>query len=241
MKKAEVQNLKSPDFFVSTSDKLFNFIEHHFKVVVSLVGLVLIVSVSMVSYTYIKSSQEQKAAEALYAPEASLRKLQVESKAPTAAKTPPDYAKDYAPLVAKIKAEISAHADTKAALVSSLNLAYLLAEQAQFADALTVLDLPKYRPTKGDILEGFWYMHRGLMLLENQKYEAATEAYQAVLSSPELKPFHPESLLKMGVSLGLKGESAKARETYERLGREFPESEASATAQQYLRLLELKK
>jgi TolA-binding protein len=47
-------------------------------------------------------------------------------------------------------------------------------------------------------------------------------------------------MLKLGMSYEMKGEAEKARQTYEKLGREFPDSEASSSALQYLRLLDLK-
>ena len=259
--KMDKEALKGPDIFISTSDKVFEFVERHFKTYAAILCLILVIGIGYVAYGYVLASQEQHAAEALYLPEGALKKVAsdrsearskkmldlVNSKDPKKAKManledaqPIDYSKDYAPLVAKVKTEISSHASTKAAMVSALNLAFFLLEQKQFGEALAVLDLPKYQPGKGDTLEGFWLMHRGLVYLENQKPDEALAAYQSVVNSPSLKAFHPESLLKLGVCYDLKGNNDKARETFERLGREFPETEASATAQQYLRLLDLK-
>jgi predicted negative regulator of RcsB-dependent stress response len=259
--KMDKEMLKNTDIFISTSDKIFEFIERHFKTFTAILCLILVIAIGYVGYGYVLSSQERHAAEALYQPEAALKKVfsdrsearskkmldLANSKALDKAKIakledvqPIDYSKDYAPLVDKVKTEIANHASTKAAMVSALNLAFFLLEQKQFSEALAVLDLPKYQPGKGDTLEGFWLMHRGLVYLENQKPDEALAAYQTVVNSPALKVFHPESLLKLGVCYDLKGNNDKARETFEKLGREFPETEASATAQQYLRLLDLK-
>jgi predicted negative regulator of RcsB-dependent stress response len=262
-KKIDKAMLKSPDLFISTSDKVLNFIEEHIKTVGAIASVLILLSVGYVTAGYLNSRKEQKAAEALYGPEAVLKKAEADVRDERAKKTqallgdktkkaakakevkvdenlrPVDFAKDYAPAVEKIKAAIKANAGTKAAMVSALNLSYFLSQQQQFAEALDVLNIPTYHPGNSDLLGGFYLMHRGVMLLENNQVEPAIEAYQSVLSSESLAIFHPEAQLKLGVAYELKGDAAKAREAYEKVGRQFPDTEASSAAQQYIRLLEL--
>lgn len=263
--KIDKDMLKNPDIFVSTSDKIFEYAEKHFKTVATIFVLVVVAGVGYVAYGYVVASQEQKAAEALYLPEAALKKSegtvrderakQMQQLAATGDKAkdktkkvgpasgenlrPVDYAKDFAPNVAAVKSAIVAHASSKAAMVSALNLSYFLTQQKQYSEALAVLDLPKYHPSTTELLGGFWLMHRGMILLENSQVEPAMESYESILKASTLKPFHPEALLKLGLCYEVKGNAEKARETYEKLGREFPDTEASTTAQQYLRLLAL--
>lgn len=265
--KIDKDMLKNPDLFISTSDKIFNYIEHHFKTAVTLLGLVFFAGVGYVAYGYVTSAKEQKAAEALYQPEAGLRKAENDIKeqqakvarekqineakvdikgvkkakkeAPLPERTV-DFAKDYGSHVDAIKAQLRQFAGTKAALVSALNLSYFLAQQKKYDMAAEVLEIPTYHPKPGELLGGFWYMHRGGILLENQKVEPAIDSFQSVVNSPALKPFHPEALLKLGICFEIKGDAEKARTTYEKISRDFPETEASSFAQQYLRLLELK-
>lgn len=275
--KIDKDMLKNPDIFVSTSDKIFEYVEKHFKTVATLFGLVVVAGVGYVAYGYIVAAKEQKAAEALYLPEAALKKSeatvrderakQMEQLAVTGDKAtetakvkakesakdkakkvapasgeslrPVDYAKDFSANVTAVKSAIVANAMSKAAMVSALNLSYFLTQQKQYGEALAVLDLPKYHPSTAELLGGFWLMHRGMILLENSQVEPAMDSYESILKAPTLKPFHPEALLKLGLCYEVKGNPEKARETYEKLGREFPDTEASTTAQQYLRLLEL--
>lgn len=256
--KIDKEMLKNPDVFISTSDHIFNYIEHHFKTAVAIVGIAVVASLAYVGYNYMQAAKEQRAAEALYQPEAALKKAEsdvreqrakavqalaggkAEKPAKVEAMQPPDYAKDFAPHVEQLKEKLRSYGDTKAALVSALNLSYFLHQQKQFPQALEVLDLPKYKPAQNELLNGFWLMHKGVTLLENQKVDGAMEAYQSVLKIEALKPFHPEALLKLGVCYELKGDAAKAREMYEKLSHEYPRTEASQSAQQYLRLLDLK-
>lgn len=238
---------KGPDMFVSTSDKVFNFVEKHFKTVAGVIVAGIVVAVGFVTMNYLSSRQEHKAAEMLYAPEAALKKAESnlreqrakKSKDGKAVEVPVDYAKDYAPLVEKVRLAIVANANTKAALVSALNLSNFLTQQKQYKEALEVLDTPKTKPSSGELLAGFWNMHRGVVLLENGQVDPAIAAYTAVTANSNLKPFHPEAFLKLGICYEVKGDVNKARETYEKVGREFPNTEASASAQQYLRLLDL--
>ncbi len=239
--------LKGPDMFVSTSDKVFNIIEKHFKIFLTAGCAAIVLAVGYVTMNYLNSRKEQKAAESLYAPESALKKAESElreqrMKKPKDAKmddNAPDFAKDLAPHVEKVKVAIVANADTKAAVVSALNLSNFLTQQKQYKEALEILEMPKARPPSGELLSGFWNMHRGIVLLENGQIDPAIAAYTVVANDPNLKAFHPEAFLKLGICYELKGDSAKARETYEKVGREFPDSEASTSAQQYLRLMDL--
>ncbi len=242
--------LKNPDVFVGTSNKVFDFIERHLKTAMAIALTVVVLGVGFVTYGYVNSQRERKAGEALYQPEAELKKAEAarqekaspkgEGASKVAALHPEDFAKDYAPYVEKIKSGLREHSDTKAALVSALNLSYFLTQQKQFSQALEVLDMVKYQPGPNDLLGGFRLMHRGLTLLENKQVDPAISSYESVLGSEKLKSFHSEALLKLGLCFELKGDLPKARATYERVGREFPDTDASQNAQQFLRLLDLK-
>jgi TolA-binding protein len=249
--KIDKDMLRNPDVFVSTSDKVFEYVENHFKTVLTVAVAAILGGVGYAGVNYISAQREQKAAESIYTPEAALKKAEeafatepskvakLDTKAPPPAKVA-DYTKDYAGLVDQVKSAIASHADTKAAAVSALNLSYFLLQQKQYPAALEVLSLPKFKPSTTELLGGFWYMHQGLMLFENGQTDAAIESYQSVLKSDALKPFHSEAMLKLGVCYEVKGEVAKARETYDKLSREFPDTEAAQNALQYLRLMQLK-
>jgi predicted negative regulator of RcsB-dependent stress response len=252
--------LKGPDVFVSTSDKIFNFIEHHFKTVASILGIVLLGAVVYVANNYISSMRETSAASALYPAEAELKRVQGEAQearaklleaqksgkkgkdavAKVEALPPEDFAKVYAPAVDQLKAQLKQFAARKTALVTALNLSYFLVQQKQFNEALSVLNMITYEPGSNEDLAGLWLLHKGLVLQENQQLDAAISSYQKVLEATRLTPFHPEALLKLGVVFEAKGDAQKARQSYERVGHEFPKTEASQTALQYLRLMDLK-
>lgn len=254
------KELKGPDAFVSTSDRVFAWIEQHARSISLLCAVVLIGAVGYTANNWWNHRQEEKAAEKLYGPENELKKAEEKirderaekmkalanptSKAKNAAKPevsrPADFQADYAPAVDKIRTAIKAYAGTRAALVSALNLSNFLIQQKQYSMALEVLSIPTYQPPSGDLLAGFKLMHAGLAQLENGKADEALKNYENVLKSKELGYFHSEAMLKSGVAYELKGDLNRARESYEKLSRDFPNTEASNTGQQYKRLLDLK-
>lgn len=260
-KKDLADTLKGPDAFQSTSQTVLQWIEHHSKTVIGVVLTGSLVGLAYVGYVYWDSSNETKAIESLYKHESELKKVETKIRDERAKKMqelaglsgkskkpelkpeavrPVDFAKDFAPIVSQIKGDIKVVAGTRAAVVSALNLSYFLVQQKQFAEALEVLKTPSRKPGTSDLLGGFWRMHYGLVLLENQKADEALALYSEVVSAEKLKPFHAEAMLKTGIAYELKGDSAKAKETYEKLGRDYPNTEASNSATQFLRLLELK-
>ncbi len=241
-KKLDKHDIKAPDAFVSFSDHVLSWMEKHFMTMIGLALIALVGAAGYMGYGYWQSTKESSAAEALQKPESDLRKMEegLASKDPKAVAKAPEFSKEYLPSIEKIKSELKAHSNTKAALVSAMNLSLFLIQQKQFDQALEVISIPTYKPSDKNVLSAFWNMHRGLVLIEAKKYKEATDSYQEVLKSASLKYFHPEALLKLGVALELQGDKAKARDTYEKLNREFPGSEASLTGQQYLRLLDMK-
>jgi TolA-binding protein len=252
--------LKQPDTFVSTSHVVLKFVEDHAKIFGTLVLVASIGGIAYVSHSFWRNQVEAKAAERLYKLEAELKKAEGKIREERAKKMqemagltagkkkdvkideprPVDFAKDFAGIVGNLKAELKNVSGTRAAVVSALNLSSFLVQQKQYQEALEVLKSPDVKPAATDLLGGFWRMHYGLVLIENNKADEALALYQEVLATDTLKAFHPEALLKLGIAFEVKGDSPKARETYEKLGRDYPGTEASAAATQYMRLLDLK-
>ena len=257
-KKIDKIDLKTPDAFHTTSDKIFVWIEEHAKTVVSVVGVIVALSLIYIAVNFVSQRREARAAETIYQAEGALKKAEAsvrearekentrvpgpgdKKKAPVAPAAPKTFEQNFGTLVSNVEAKISEIKTTRVGLVAAMNLAYFLIQEKQAARALTVLDLPTARPRSSDVLAGFYAMHRGLALLETSKFKEAAEQYQGVLAEKSLDALHPEALLKLGVARELAGDVDAARESYEKVGRDFPGTEASTSAQNFLRALALK-
>jgi len=242
-KSFDPNDVRVPDAFHVAADKSMDFVAKNAKVFLAAFLVLLIGGVGYAAYGFLESRKERMAIEGLYPAEAELKKAQGgnDSELPI----PPvvnaaDYDKKYATAVSKYQAQIQSFSDTKAAAVAAMNLSSFLRQQKRYEEAMKVLEIPRFRPSNQDLMAGFWHMHRGIVFLENKAHDQALEAYQNVLKDNALKLFHSEALLKLGFCYEQKGETAKAQESYERIEREFPNTDAAQAAQQYLRILQLK-
>ncbi|MGE4130053.1 MAG: tol-pal system YbgF family protein [Bdellovibrionales bacterium] len=248
MSKKQHEEAKAPDAFLTTSNQVLNWIEKHALPVFGAVGLLAVIGIGYVGYGYWQRQVEQKAAEHIYQFESDLKKAEkqveeerskIQAKGKKELEAPIDFDKSYSAIVESIKQAIRKESGTRAAVVSALGLSNFLLQQKQYANALEVLQLPTFHPGTGDLLGAFFRMQYGAVLIENAKPDEAIKNYAEIVDSKNLKAFHPEAMLKMGISHEMKGDLNKAREVYEKIGREYPNSEASSTANQYLRLMEL--
>jgi predicted negative regulator of RcsB-dependent stress response len=250
--KLDKKDVKAPDAFHTFSERIFHWAEKHSKAIAGIFAVALVLALGYVGFHYMTQQKEQKAAQALYKPAGAIERAEErlrEERAKIAgdkkvaqpeSARPADYAKDFAPAVQELKSAIKDNSGSRAALMSSLNLVAFLLEKKQFTEALEVIEMPKYSPGSGEMLNGFYQMHRGVVYVEDKKFDEAEKAYKSILGSQALRYFHPEAMLKLGMTYELKGDQAKARQTYEKLEQEHPQSEASKTAGQYIRLLEMK-
>lgn len=242
--KISKEELKGQDAFLTASARALDFVEHHGKVFFAVIIVVILGGIAYAAAGYLGARKERLAAEAIYPSEAELKKVQGPTSDPMSMAPRPQIVDDYngkvAPLVAKVEAQIQAHSDTKTAIVSAMNLSYFLVQQKRFAEAMKVLDIPKASAADSDLLLGLWDMHRGMVYLENRETEKALAIYQSVVKLDRLKLFHSEALLKIGYCHELTGDLTKARESYEKVEREFPNTEAAQSAQQSMRVMQLK-
>lgn len=241
MSKKTHDEAKEPDAFISTSEHVVKWLVKYRVPAIGLVVAVLVTSMGWVGFNYWRNRTEVKASNFLFQYESKLR--DAESKRVAARtkdlKLKPNTESEYKEfLESPVNAWIEGLAtvkNTRAAQLSALMLSQTLWEQKYFEPALRALQVPAVKRSVQNWVDAAWWLHKGVILLENQKADEAIVAFDLVLKSDKAKMFHPEALLKLGISYSVKGEREKAKAQYDRLEQAFPNSEAAKSAKLYRR------
>ncbi len=254
---------KTPDAFLTTSDKLLNWVEHNRALVGTVLGVLLVGGIGWVAYGQWNGMTERKAAAAMYSVEAKIRAKREEyarkederlqniakqneakngkSKEPvkpvSTETVKPNFEKDFASLAQDLEKEIQNHKNTNAAAVSTLNLVglYLSNKKAELADAL----LAKVDHAKDESLTALLKTQKATVAMELGDYTRAASGFEAITQDRKAEFLHPDALLKLGVCQEKLGQTDQAKGTFERVSTEFGDSEAGRSAKAYLRLLQL--
>ena len=251
---------KTPDAFLTGSDKLLKWIEHNRSLVGAVLGLLVLVGIGWVIYGQWTGMTERKAAAALYNVEAKIRakreefarkederlqklaEKQADKKDKTGKTTEtdtvkPDFDRDFAEFARQLETEIQNHKNTNAAVVSTLNLVglYLTNKKPELADAL----LAKVETAKEDSLAALLKTQKATVAMELGDYSRAAAGFEALAQDRKAEFLHPDALLKLGVCQEKMGQVDDAKGTFERVSTEFGDSEAGRSAKAYLRLLQL--
>lgn len=152
-----------------------------------------------------------------------------------------DFEKDYGTLISGFKKVITDSPGTQAAIMSSLYLAQIYAENKKFGEGIAALTNSQLKYHEGKLLYGLAQMKLGQLFEQSGKCEDSISTWQRVLAYKELSYFHPEATLATAVCYETLKNVDKAQELYKKTHADFKNSPAGANAQKYLRLLSLKR
>ena|GEM_PF-6594401 len=223
------EDLKQPDFFQSHGTQLAEFILKFQGVFLTIGALILVGGLAWIGISYWQSHRENAATTALYPVE---KKIQDEMEKN---KTISDAAlQDYDKVLRD-------HSSARSSLVSLISLSPSLIKAGKASWALDEISKAGYQPSNRDVYFGLEKMTQGLLALESQQPDKAAEIYQQLLAQDSQKSFHADALLKLGVAYQMKKDIAKARETFERVRKEHPRTQAGEMAFEYLLALSQQK
>ncbi len=151
-----------------------------------------------------------------------------------------DFEKDYGTLISGFKKVVDTTPGTQAAIMASLYLAQIYAENKKFNEGISALTNSQLKYHEGKLLFGLAQMKLGQLLEQTGKCEDSISTWQRVLAYKELSYFHPEATLATAVCYETLKNVDKAQELYKKTHADFKNSPAGANAQKYLRLLSLK-
>lgn len=260
MSKSKIEiEARTPDAFLSFSDKAVKWVEDNRGLVGGALGVFLVAGLGWVGVDQWGKMTERRAAASIYKVEAKIRekreafareedqRLQELSKAldskdknkalPDLTPRKMDFDSSFADLARDLEKEIMDHANTNAAAVATLNLValYLTNKKAELADAF----LAKVERAKDESLTSLLKMQKATVALEMGDYPRAAAAFETLASDRKAEFLHPDALLKLGVSQEKMGQIEEAKGTFERVSTEYGDSEAGRSAKAYLRLLQI--
>lgn len=223
------EELKQPDFFVSHGTQMAEFILKFQGIFLTIGALILVGGLAWIGISYWQSHRENAATSALYPVE---KKIQDESEKN---KTISDASlQDYDKVLHE-------NSSARSSLVSLISLSPQLIKAGKANWALDEIAKLSYQPSNRDMHFGLQKMTQGLLALESQQPDKAIEFYQQILNQDSQKSFHADALLKLGVAYQMKKDVAKARETFEKVRKEHPRTQAGEMAFEYLLALSQQK
>lgn len=241
---------KTPDAFLTWSEKGFKWVEANRTVVISVLSIGLVGGLAWGGYVQYRSWTEKSAAKAIYVAEAKLNKKKEElAKAESDAMTkdkdtgkikePPkvDFEASLSESAREVEGAIVKHAQTRAASVAAIDLAslYLSYKKPDLASAL----LSQVDGGNSETLKSLIQALSATAVFEQGDYNRASSLFEQILQDPNAEFLHPDTMVKLGLCYEKLDQADRAKEMYSRASAEFADSESGRTAKGYLRLLEL--
>lgn len=259
-KKLTKEEVKKPDAFIHYTDKLIEWIERHGKILTMVLAFIVLAGASYVLFNKYQQYNEVSAQESLYHLRVELEKLNEKFKAKDektkstkvnkdttqdapdeeSTKLPKDFTEHFLAIIAKYKEFINEHPGTGAQSAAYIQLAHLYAENKKWSEVSELLTQPLNQLKKESFYHGLMAMLKSQALMNQEKYNEATAILEGVSGQDQQKHLHAESLLRIGLCYEKLEDFVKAKQYFERVSREFEESEAANLAKNYLRYLALK-
>jgi tetratricopeptide (TPR) repeat protein len=221
--------LRTPDAFLTYGRRAAAVLVKNQTFVVGLIVLVLMAGLGYIGVNYMQSRRERIATTALYPVEKSMNEDMEKGKALTDGSI-----KNYLQALKE-------NSGSRAAMVSFISTTPYFLKSGKSSVAFDMIKNLTYSPSTKDIQFGLFKMTQGLLAFENHKYDEALALYQDLLKIESQKTLHPEALLKSGLVYQIKNDPAKAREIFNKVHREYMNTEAGSLALQYLLYLDSKK
>ncbi|MCB0343439.1 MAG: tetratricopeptide repeat protein, partial [Bdellovibrionales bacterium] len=196
-KKLTKEDLKSPDAFITFSDKVIGWLERHKGPIITLFVATFVLGGSYVGWGMLRKHSEKSAQEELYSIEASLN--QMRKKLPEDHK-PESLDKDFPEMASRYQSFIEANKNHKAGAIATLNFVDLLVEYDQIEKAQSLLDMIGAQFKPNDFFSGLLTFQLARLNLKQQNYDKAISLYQKLLGENSHKHLHAQSLLNIGLS-----------------------------------------
>ncbi len=235
------EDLKRSDLFIQMTDKIIEWLEKNWKSIGAILLAILLAGVAYVGYDFKRHHDESSAQAQLYSLKLDAERLENSFKAREEVnKSEEDFNKHFSTLFTKYTDFFASYRKTQ-----SEKMAYI-----QFSDFLSrhkYLERAEEKLTK--ILseterENFYYglisMKLSQVQMDRENFSDAIRTLEKVSGLPEHKHVHAESLLRIGLCHKQLEDLEKAKQYFERVSRDFAETESARSAKLFLRYLAVK-
>ncbi len=259
MSKKQIEiEARTPDAFLTGSERILKWVEDNIAVVGGIFGAILLIGLGWLGYGQFNDFQERRATKAIYAAQMNLNKqrdqvakdenerlekLLKEMKDKGAKDLPQkedskaDFEAVFAGPAQEVEKQIIAHKSTKAAAIAAIDLAGLYLDQKK-PDLAAAL-LAQVDGGDSEIIRALVKMQRSTVAMELGDYNRAISGFEDLAGRSGVEFIHAEALLKAGLCYERLEQMDRAKDLYTRVSTEFGESESGRTAKNYLRLLQL--
>ena len=235
--KLDKSEVRSPDAFLQASSKVSEIVKKNRGIVIGLLALAVVAGVGYAAWDLYNSSQEEKAQDALFA----ARKIADPDIANLAVREPKKEKLLNDQVVTSYEDVIHKFPHSRAAIVASLELSQSLLNAKRAAEAVKVLKEVPVSPNDKHVLAGFHTIQLAKALEMNKQCDQAVAPLDQLFNNAKLPMFKPEALLQKGLCQEQLNQTEQAKESYERIGREFPSSSTNDSATKLLRVLKQSK
>jgi predicted negative regulator of RcsB-dependent stress response len=235
-KKKFEEEVKKSDIFIQITDMAIHWIEKHWRSVGTFLLFCAILGAGYVGYNIKSANDENKANANLYQIRLESEKFDKTFNKESGAAFDSHFStviKSYNDFFANFR-------KTKIESAGHLQLADFYLKYEQNEKAEEILNKAVNALKKTDFYYGFVSMKLSQVLINNQKYSEAIKVLENVSGLPEHSHIHAESLLRVGQCYEKLQDLEKAKQYFERVNRDFSNTESAKNAKLYLRYLALK-
>lgn len=250
-KKLTKEEVKRSDIFIRITDHTIAWIEKHGKSIAMTILVFAMAGAAYVGYEAKLKSDEKKAQATLYSLRTQGEKLEVSFKsekktdeeggvgASQEATPTLDFNQHFAPLIKEYTQFFADYRKTNSEKVGYLQLADLYAQNERWEEATKLLEKGLKLTDKRDFYYGLLAIKLSQVQMSSKAFDHAVKTLETISGQPEQKHLHAESLLRIGLCYSLQSNGEKAKQYFERVERDFANSDAAKSAKNYLRLMAL--
>jgi predicted negative regulator of RcsB-dependent stress response len=264
MDKITEKEIRQPDAFIQTIDRVNEKLQPNKKIIMAAVAALVLAGIAWATWDLYGSRREAQAQEALFIathqvdkkeqeltpankpdPKDAKNSKNVKPKVDAADKAtldakPKNFDTDYGVPAKSLQSVIESYPGTRASWLAALDLARLHQQYGDVDQSLQALQQPKLEVGNkaGDLISATIQLRMGDLLQIKGQCDQAVTKWNLITAANGFVPLQPEALLRTGLCYETLKNFDGARNTYEKLSKDAPDSRAGREGKKFLKLLQ---